>query len=133
MLGILVVSHSADAARGIRDIALGMAGGEEVLISGVGGSGGELGVSVSDIFDALTDMLPRTDGVLIVPDIGSSLLSSASAIGLLRPADAARVMVADAPALEGAMMAAVEASAGSGLEAVAAAAAEAWSIRKGEH
>jgi dihydroxyacetone kinase DhaKLM complex PTS-EIIA-like component DhaM len=133
MLGILVVSHSADAARGIRDIALGMAGGGEVLISGVGGSGGELGVSVSDIFDALTEMLPRTDGVLIVPDIGSSLLSSASAIGLLRPADAARVMVADAPALEGAMMAAVEASAGSSLEAVAAAAGEAWSLRKGEH
>ncbi|MDR1137285.1 MAG: PTS mannose transporter subunit IID, partial [Synergistaceae bacterium] len=115
MVGILVVSHSADAAKGIRDIAAGISGaGDDVQIVGVGGNDeGGLGVSVGKIFDALSEMLPKTDGVLIVPDLGSSILSSRTALGLLAPEDAARAVIADAPILEGAMMAAIEASGGS--------------------
>ncbi|MDR3166272.1 MAG: PTS mannose transporter subunit IID [Synergistaceae bacterium] len=134
MIGVLVVSHSEDAAKGIRDIAVKMSGGAQVLISGVGGDGaGGLGVSVSGIFDALRDMLSKTDGVVIVPDMGSSILSSRAAVAMLDPADAARSIIADAPVLEGAMMAAVEASIGSDLAAVAKCAIEARNLRKNDH
>ncbi|MDR3279618.1 MAG: PTS mannose transporter subunit IID [Synergistaceae bacterium] len=135
MVGILVVSHSADAAKGIRDIAAGMSGaGDDVLIEGVGGNDeGGLGVSVGKILDALAGMLPKADGVLIVPDLGSSILSSRTALELLPPEDAARVIIADAPVLEGAMMAAVEASGGSDLATVAVVAREARDLQKGDH
>jgi dihydroxyacetone kinase phosphotransfer subunit len=135
MVGILVVSHSADAAKGIRDIAAGMSGaGDDVLIVGAGGNDeGGLGVSVGKIMDALSNMLPKTDGVLIVPDLGSSVLSSKTAVGMVAPEDAARIIIADAPTLEGSMMAAVEASGGSDLATVAAAAAEARNLHKGDH
>jgi dihydroxyacetone kinase phosphotransfer subunit len=131
----MVVSHSADAAKGIRDIAAGMSGaGDDVQIEGVGGNDeGGLGVSVGKIFDALTDMLPKCDGVLIVPDLGSSILSSRTAVEMLPPEDARRVVIADAPILEGAMMAAVEASGGSDLAAVAESAKEARDLCKNEH
>jgi dihydroxyacetone kinase phosphotransfer subunit len=135
VVGIIVVSHSADAARGIRDIAAGMSGaGDDVQIAGVGGNdAGGLGVSVGKIFDALSEMLSKTDGVLIVPDLGSSILSSRTAVGLLPPEDASRVVIADAPILEGAMMAAVEASGGSDLSTVAESASEARNLQKGDH
>ncbi|MDR0652295.1 MAG: PTS mannose transporter subunit IID [Synergistaceae bacterium] len=135
MVGVLVVSHSEDAARGIRDIAAEMSGGARVvLIADVGGDGeGGLGVSVPKIFDALEDMLSKTDGVVIVPDLGSSVLSSRAAVDMLEPKDAARTIIADAPVLEGAMMAAVEASIGSDLAAVAKCAAEARDLRKNDH
>ena len=134
MVGILVVSHSADAAKGICDIASGMAGeGCGVLIAGVGGNDGGLGVSVSEISEALAEMLPKSDGVLIVPDLGSAMLASRSAIELLPRQDALRVVIADAPVLEGAMMAAVEASEGSSLAAVANSAHEARNLRKSDH
>jgi dihydroxyacetone kinase phosphotransfer subunit len=131
----MVVSHSADAARGIRDIAVGMSGaGDDVQFVGVGGNdAGGLGVSVGKIFDALSEMLSQTDGVLIVPDLGSSILSSRTAVGLLPPEDASRVVIADAPILEGAMMAAVEASGGSDLATVADSAKEARNLQKSDH
>ncbi|MDR1132722.1 MAG: PTS mannose transporter subunit IID [Synergistaceae bacterium] len=135
MVGVLVVSHSEDAAKGIRDIAAAMSGGaREVPIIGVGGDGeGGLGVSVPRIFGVLRDMLSETDGVVIIPDLGSSVLSSRAAVALLDPADAARSVIADAPVLEGAMMAAVEASIGSDLAAVAKCASDARDLRKNDH
>jgi len=135
MTGILIVSHSEDAARGIKQIAAGMSGaGDDVPIAGVGGNDeGGLGVSVAKIFDALSDMLTRCDGVLIIPDLGSSILSSRGAMEMLSTEDASRVVIADAPALEGAMLAAVEASAGSDLGTVAEAASEAKNLKKSDH
>ncbi|MDR3255776.1 MAG: PTS mannose transporter subunit IID [Synergistaceae bacterium] len=135
MIGILIVSHSEDAARGIAQIAVGMSGAaDDVPITGVGGNDeGGLGVSVAKIYDALTEMLPACDGVLIVPDLGSSILSSRGAIELLSPKDASKVVIADAPVLEGSMLAAVEASSGADLEAVAEGAREAKNLKKSDH
>ena len=135
MLGILIVSHSEDAARGIAQIAEGMAPSKgSVAVSGVGGNDdGGLGVSVAKIYAALTEMLPRCDGILVLPDLGSSVLSSRGAIGMLSDEEAAKIIIADAPVLEGAMMAAVEASTGSDLETVAATARDAKNLKKGDH
>ncbi|MDR1979537.1 MAG: PTS mannose transporter subunit IID [Synergistaceae bacterium] len=134
-VGILVVSHSEDAARGIRDIAASMSGTKDgALIAGVGGNdAGGLGVSVEKIFDALAEMLTKTESVLIIPDLGSSVLSSRSAVELLPPEQVSSVMIADAPILEGAMVAAVEASVGRDLAQVADSASKARDLRKNEH
>jgi dihydroxyacetone kinase phosphotransfer subunit len=130
MIGILVVSHSSDAARGISDIARQMSGGL-VPVAAVGGAEeGGLGTNVSAIVGALQDLLSRVDGVVAIPDLGSAVLACKSALEFLAPEAAPRVIVVDAPALEGAMMAAVEASIGSDAEKVAATAASARSLEK---
>ena len=130
MLGLLIVSHSEDAARGIAHIASEMSGGK-VEIVGVGGNDeGGLGVSVMKIYDALSQMLPKTDGVLIIPDLGSSVLSSRGALEMFSPDDAAKAAIVDAPILEGAMLAAVEASCGASLEQTIEAAREARNLNK---
>jgi dihydroxyacetone kinase DhaKLM complex PTS-EIIA-like component DhaM len=137
MIGILVVSHSEDAARGIVDIASGMVGESgDVLLVGVGGNEeGGLGVSVMKVADALNGMLPKCDGgILIIADLGSSILASRGALDLVDSEySSLRIAIADAPVLEGTMMAAVEASSGSDLETVAESAREAKNLNKSEH
>jgi dihydroxyacetone kinase phosphotransfer subunit len=135
MVGILIVSHSEDAAHGIAQIARGMsvAGGDAPIVGVGGNDDGGLGVSVAKIMEALTDMLPKCDGILILPDLGSSVLSSRGAMGMLSDEDAAKIVIADAPVLEGAMLAAVEASTGSDLPAVAQIAEEAKNLKKIDH
>lgn len=134
MIGILVVSHSGEAASGIAKIAMEMSGHGEVPVVGVGGNeSGGLGSSVPGVYQALLDLLSCCDGVLIVPDIGSSVLSSRGAIGMLSPDDAPRAVIANAPILEGAMLAAIESSAGSDLATVADAAKEARNLDKSGH
>ena len=130
MIGILVVSHSGEAASGIARVAR-ETSGSKVDVRGVGGNeDGSLGVPVPPVFDALTEMLGQNDGVLILPDLGSSVLSSRSAIALLPPEDASRVAIANAPVLEGAVLASVEVSIGSLLEKVEATAVEARNLDK---
>ena len=130
MLGLLIVSHSEDAARGISQIAAEMGGGR-VEILGVGGNDeGGLGVSVAKVMDALSRLLPNTEGVLVLPDLGSSVLATRTALEMIPREEAAKVIIADAPILEGAMMAAVEAGCGSSLEKVAETAEGTRNLRK---
>ncbi|MDR0648213.1 MAG: PTS mannose transporter subunit IID [Synergistaceae bacterium] len=135
MVGILIVSHSEDAARGIAQIARAMSvAGGDMQIVGVGGNDdGGLGVSVAKISEALTEMLPKCDGILILPDLGSSVLSSRSAVGMLPDEEATKIVMTDAPVLEGAMLASIEASTGADLPAVAKIAQEAKNLKKIDH
>lgn len=129
MIGLLVVSHSREAAAGIVDIARQMSGGA-VPIRGAGGNEeGELGTSVPAIVEGLSALLDEAEGVVIVPDLGSAVLSARSALEFLGEA-AERVALADAPVLEGTMMASIEASLGSPLEKVVQVAEEAHALKK---
>lgn len=133
MIGVLVASHSEEAARGITKIAEEMSGQGNVPVLGVGGNDyGGLGLSIPKVYQALVNLLAKCDGVLIVPDIGSSVLSSRAAVGMLPPDDIQRVAIANAPILEGAMLAAIESSAGSDLAEVHDAATEAKNLNKSE-
>jgi len=126
---ILVVSHSAEAARGIVAIASQMAG-ERVGIAACGGTDdGELGTSVPSILSALEGLLETSDGVLVIPDLGSAVLAARTAKDLLGER-AGRVLIADGPVLEGTLMASVEASVGAGLDRLAAVVDETWGLRK---
>ena len=125
MIGLLVVSHSEQAAAGIREIALEM-GGEDASIVAVGGDvDGGIGTSVTDIQAALEDLLEDADGVVILADLGSAVMNAEYAIEALEQEE--RVVVAeDAPVLEGALNAAVAAASPSAsLDSVRQAALEA--------
>lgn len=129
MVGILVVSHSAEAARGIVAIA-GQMAGDGVPLDGCGGTDeGGLGTSVPAIVAAIEGLLARSDGVVVIPDLGSAVLAARTAMELV-DSDIGKIVIADGPILEGALMASVEASIGAGLDRVAQVVGEARDLRK---
>lgn len=125
MVGLIVVSHSEQAANGIREVAAEMAG--DVSIEAVGGDpDGGLGTSASVIREAL-DSLADEDGVVVLVDLGSAVMNTELAIEM---ADVA-AKIADAPVLEGAVNAAVTANSSKAtVDSVLKAAEEAGEISK---
>jgi phosphoenolpyruvate---glycerone phosphotransferase subunit DhaM len=127
-VGIVLVSHSAQLAEGTADLA-GQVGGGTVTIASAGGTDdGRLGTSIAKIQRAL-QLADAGAGVLILPDLGSSVLTVRAL--LADPEDLpGPVAMADAPFVEGAVAAAVTAAAGGDLKAVLDAAQEARHARK---
>ena len=125
MVGVVVVSHSPDIARGIVDLA-GQMAGEEVRLEAVGGdSHGTLGTDERRVREAI-GRANQGDGVAILADLGSAVLT----IHHILESGNGVVQLADAPVVEGAVAAAVVASMGLPLDAVVKAAEEARDARK---
>lgn len=129
MVGVVVVSHSAKIAEGVVELAAQMAG--EVRIRAAGGTDeGGIGTDATLIAEAI-DAADDGDGVLVLVDLGSAVLSAQLAIDeLIGEERKGRVRIADGPLVEGAVVAAIQASTGSSLDEVAEAAHEAASMRK---
>jgi phosphoenolpyruvate---glycerone phosphotransferase subunit DhaM len=118
-VALVLVSHSARLAEGTRDLAEQVAQGA-VPIRAVGGAeDGSLGTNAFAILEAI-ESLDSAGGVLLLVDLGSAVLRAETALEQLTPEKRERVRLADAPFVEGAVAAAVEASVGSELEAVLA-------------
>jgi dihydroxyacetone kinase phosphotransfer subunit len=116
-VGIVIVSHSADVARGTADMVRQMVG-EEVRVAWCGGDpDGGLGTSVEKILDAI-DRAWSEAGVAILVDLGGAETNSEMAVEMLPAERARRVVVCNAPIVEGAVIAATEASGGAPLETV---------------
>lgn len=110
---MLIVSHSAKVAEGARDMACAMAG-EGARILAVGGSpDGGLGTNFAAISEALAELTEGGGEAVVIMDLGSAVLTVRAALELMGEASG-RVFLADAPIVEGAVVAAVEASMGSG-------------------
>ena len=125
MVGVVVVSHSAEIARGVVELAGQMAGGE-VRLEGVGGdSHGTLGTDEGRVREAI-HRADDGDGVAILADLGSAVLT----IRHILESGNGGVRLADAPVVEGAVAATVVASMGLPLDAVVKAAEEARDARK---
>ena len=129
MVGIVLVSHSPLLAEGTAELA-GQIGGGTVTIATAGGTDdGRIGTSIDKVAAAIR----RADagsGVLILPDMGSSVLTVRTLLAD-EPDDLPdQVAVADGPFVEGAVAAAVTAAAGGSLKAVLDAAQEARHARK---
>lgn len=121
MIGILVVSHSAELARGVKALAEQMARGQVPIAATGGTHDGALGTSF-DLINAALEELRGVDGVLVLVDMGSAVMSAELAL----EAAAIPFLLSGAPLVEGAVVAAVEASRpGATLAEVAAAAARA--------
>ena len=121
MVGIVVVSHSPELAQGVVDLA-GELAGPEVAIEAVGGGpDGRLGTDGERVRAAIGHV-DGGDGVILLGDLGSAILTIRHVLER-RAHNHARLV--DAPLVEGALAAAVTASAGLGLDDVAKAAEEA--------
>ena len=129
MVSLLIVSHSAQLAAGVREFANQVSGGRVEIIDAGGTADGALGTSVERIQAGLQE-IASPDGTLVLVDLGSAVLSVEMAIEAL---GATQVQISDAPLVEGAYLAAIEASAESSLEETAAAALQAREMIKVHH
>ena len=127
MVSLLIVSHSAQLAAGVKEFAEQVAGGKVHIVDAGGAADGSLGTSVDRIQERLRQVA-SPEGTLVLVDLGSAVLSVEMAIEAL---GAGRVQISDAPLVEGAYLAAIEASAeGATLEQVAEAALQARELIK---
>ena len=116
-VGIVIVSHSPKVAEGAADMVRQMVGDAVPLAWTGGNADGGLGTDVGQIRDAI-ERAWSDAGVAILVDLGGAETNSEMAIELLDPARRRRVVVCEAPIVEGAVMAATESSGGSALEDV---------------
>lgn len=128
MVGLVIVSHSAKIAEGVVELALQMAQGFECIRAAGGLDDGEIGTDAMRIMAAVEEV-SSGDGVLILCDLGSAVMSAETAVEMLED-EGIPVRIADAPLVEGAVIAIIEAAAGESLDAVCAAAESARLERK---
>jgi dihydroxyacetone kinase phosphotransfer subunit len=122
-VGIVIVSHSPDVARGAADMVRQMVGDEVPLAWCGGNPDGGLGTSVPDILAAI-DRAWSEAGVAILVDLGGAETNSEMAVEMQPEERRGRVVVCNAPVVEGAVVAATEASGGATLAQVRATARE---------
>ena len=130
-MSLVLVSHSKSLAEGLRDMVVQVAG-DSVHVAAAGGTAdGRLGTNAEAIADTLRAILADSgDGILVLLDLGSAWLSVEMALEELSDTERGRIQVSEAPLVEGAVLAAVQASVGGTLSEVAAAAAGAASMSK---
>jgi phosphoenolpyruvate---glycerone phosphotransferase subunit DhaM len=126
VVGIVVVSHSPELARGVVDLAGELAGAEVSIAAVGGGPDGRLGTDGERVREAIA-RVDGGDGVVLLGDLGSAILTIRHV--LERRANNHATLV-DAPLVEGTLAAAVTASAGCSLEDVIKAAEGARDARK---
>ncbi|PAY09670.1 PTS mannose transporter subunit IID [Bradyrhizobium sp. UFLA03-84] len=122
-VGIVIVSHSSDIAKGTADMVRQMVGSEVKVAFCGGNPDGGLGTSVPLIIDAINAAW-SPKGVAVLVDLGGAETNSEMAVEMLEPARRDLVVVCNAPIVEGAVMAATEAAGGSTLAQVKAVAEE---------
>ena len=128
MVGIVIVSHSRKIAEGVQELSAQVAGETGQIIAAGGMEDGEIGTDAVMISEAIR-AADGGDGVVVLADIGSGIMSVETAIELLEE-ERIDVRLADAPIVEGAIAASVEAACGSGIDEVVRAAEAARSMRK---
>ena len=126
MVGIVLVSHSSEIASGLAELAGQMAGPEVPIAAVGGGPDGGLGTNGDRVRDALVSA-DAGDGVVVLGDLGSAILTVRH---VLDRGGNGHIRLVDAPFVEGAVAAAVTASAGSTLDDVVRAAEGARDVSK---
>lgn len=120
-VALVLVSHSAQIADGLRELAGQMAPGVTIVPAG-GDPVGGLGTSVDRVTEAIEEAAADGRQVVVLTDLGSAVLTTEMVLELIDEEVAARVHLAEAPLVEGAVAAGVAAAGGAGPEAVVAAA-----------
>lgn len=110
-VGIVIVSHSAKVAEGAADMVRQMVGDSVPLAYTGGNADGGLGTDVGAIADAI-ERAWSDAGVVVLVDLGGAETNSEMAIEMLDDARRDKVLLSNAPLVEGAVIAAAEASGG---------------------
>lgn len=130
MVGIIIISHNKKISEGIKEVIEQMIGkNENVKISCVGGEAGSLGTNVSEIIKAIDEVYDK-QGVLIFVDFGSTALGAKTALNLIDDERKSNIHIVNAPIVEGAFVAAVEASLGKSMEEILKSVEEAKNMNK---
>lgn len=126
MVNLLIVSHSAQLAAGVKEFVDQVARGQITIVAAGGTDDGRIGTSVDRILAGLHEA-NTPDGTLVMVDLAGAVISVETALELF---DAGRAVISDAPLVEGAYLAAVEAASGATLDQAAAAALQARELIK---
>ena len=127
MIGIVIVSHSRTVAEGVKELALVLSKAGQPIFTAGGGDNDEVGISRRKISEAIT-AAAQGSGVLIIVDFGSAAMHAEAVIKSMNLKIPIRI--ANAPILEGAVAASVQAACGAGLAEVLDAAEDAGTIDK---
>ncbi|MDR0638809.1 MAG: phosphoenolpyruvate--protein phosphotransferase [Spirochaetaceae bacterium] len=118
MVGLVLVSHCRALALAAAGLARQVSSGAAIPLAAAGGAGdnhGELGTDAMDIMEAVESVY-SSDGVLVLMDLGSAILSAKTALAFLEPEKAEHIRLCSAPLVEGAVSAAVQIAIGSSLD-----------------
>ena len=129
-MGLILVSHSGMLVDGLREMVAQVAGADVAVATAGGTEDGRLGTSAPRIADAIREVLDQADNAVVLLDLGSAALSLELALEDLADEDRRRVRVSEAPLVEGAILAAVQASVGASVDEVFAAAESAATMAK---
>ncbi|MDQ0278398.1 PTS hybrid protein [Arthrobacter silviterrae] len=113
-VGLVVVSHSAQLAAGVVELAAQMAR-DVVLVAAGGTDDGGIGTSLDKVTAAL-GQAETGSGVVVLTDLGSAVMTAETALEFMGNPDT--IVLADAPLVEGAVAAAVSAQSGADLAVV---------------
>lgn len=116
-VSIVIVSHSPKIAEGAADMVRQMVGASVHLAWTGGDPGGGLGTDVAKIVAAI-DSVWSEEGVAVLVDLGGAETNAEMAIEQLDDHKRDLVVICNAPVVEGAVIAATEASGGSSLSSV---------------
>ena len=128
MIGLVAVSHSRALADAAVELGLQMGGENPPTVRvAAGGPDGDLGTDAVAIAAAI-DEADSGDGVLVLMDLGSAILSAETAVEFV--AEPGRVRLSPAPFVEGLVAAVVTAAGGADLATVAAECATAGDAKR---
>jgi phosphoenolpyruvate-protein phosphotransferase/dihydroxyacetone kinase phosphotransfer subunit len=133
MVAIVLVSHSKALANAARELASQMSHPDTIIAvaAGAGENHDELGTDPVHISQTI-EASYRPDGVVVLMDLGSAILSTETALELLDPQIAQNVRLCPGPLVEGVVAAAVQAGVGAPLETVANEARRALVAKEGQ-
>ncbi|WP_121615385.1 dihydroxyacetone kinase phosphoryl donor subunit DhaM [Virgibacillus halodenitrificans] len=112
-VGIVLISHSPKVVEGTKEIIRQV--NQDVAIELAGGTDdNEIGTSIDKILEAINHA-DKGSGVLLLYDIGSAKMNAEIAIEM---ADGNNIKMAEAPIVEGAYVASVEAGMGKSIDEI---------------
>lgn len=121
MVGIVIVSHSKQLALGVQELAAQMVQGRVPLAiaAGIEDVDNPLGTDPIKVYEAIASVF-ADDGILVLMDLGSALMSAEMALEFLPAEHREKVYLCEAPLVEGAIAAVVAAAAGQNIHQVIA-------------
>ena len=101
-VGLVIVSHSEKLASGVAELAEQMTHGSITIVAAGGAGNDVIGTSVDTIQQAI-EQASGPDGVLVLLDMGSALLSTEMALEMLNDEQRTQLSLTTAPVFEGAL------------------------------
>ncbi|GAB3517398.1 dihydroxyacetone kinase phosphoryl donor subunit DhaM [Photobacterium alginatilyticum] len=119
MVSLVIVSHSLKLAQGLLELAGQVTQGKVniAIAAGIDDPENPIGTDAVAVMEAI-EAVYSVDGVLVMVDLGSAILSAETALDLIEPSLHKTVRICTAPIVEGCIAASVSAASGLPLEAV---------------